>query len=46
MLKDSDDVIGFFPGSTIGNFEPNNAQYLLKKFLKIIRKKKPPCNWS
>ena len=39
MLKDSDDVIGFFPGSTIGNFEPNNAQYLLKNFSRLLEKK-------
>ena len=39
MLKVSEDVIGFFPGSTIGNFEPNHAQNLLKNFSKLIDKK-------
>lgn len=39
MLKVSEDVIGFFPGSTIGNFEPNNAQNLLKNFSKLLDKK-------
>ncbi|MBD23002.1 MAG: L-histidine N(alpha)-methyltransferase [Alphaproteobacteria bacterium] len=30
--------LGFFPGSTIGNFVPDEAQKLLKKFAKILGK--------
>ena len=30
--------LGFFPGSTIGNFCPQNAKKLLKKFAKILGK--------
>ena len=29
-------IIGFFPGSTIGNFNPTNAKKLLNRFSKII----------
>ena len=32
------DLIGFFPGSTIGNFKPSIAKKLLKKFSKILNK--------
>jgi len=31
--------IGFFPGSTIGNYSPDDAKKLLKKFARILGKK-------
>ena len=37
-VKKDDDLIGFFPGSTIGNFKPSIAKKLLKKFSKILNK--------
>ncbi len=37
-IKKNDDLIGFFPGSTIGNFKPSIAKKLLKKFSKILNK--------
>ena len=37
-IKKNNDLIGFFPGSTIGNFKPSIAKKLLKKFSKILNK--------
>ncbi len=37
-IKKNSDLIGFFPGSTIGNFKPSIAKKLLKKFSKILNK--------
>ena len=36
ILKEKKSKIGFFPGSTIGNFCPDDAKNLLLKFSKII----------
>ncbi len=36
LINQSNSKIGFFPGSTIGNYSPNNAKDLLKKFSKIL----------
>ena len=36
VVKDKKSKIGFFPGSTIGNFCPNDAKDLLIKFSKIL----------
>ena len=37
-LQDSKKVVGFFPGSTIGNFEPKNAKVLLSNFSELLDK--------
>ena len=37
-LKDSKKVVGFFPGSTIGNFEPKKAKVLLSNFSELLDK--------
>jgi len=37
-IKKNSDLIGFFPGSTIGNFKPSIAKKLLRKFSKILNK--------
>ncbi len=36
IMNKKKSIIGFFPGSTIGNFNPINAKKLLKRFSKII----------
>ena len=36
IISNSDSKIGFFPGSTIGNYSPTDAMNLLKNFAKII----------
>jgi len=36
IIKSSNHKIGFFPGSTIGNYSPIDATNLLKKFAKIL----------
>ena len=38
IVKHKSKNLGFFPGSTIGNFIPTDAQKLLKKFAKILGK--------
>ena len=38
IVKHKSKNLGFFPGSTIGNFIPTEAQKLLKKFAKILGK--------
>jgi len=38
IVKHKSKNLGFFPGSTIGNFIPSEAQKLLKKFAKILGK--------
>ncbi len=38
IVKHKSKNLGFFPGSTIGNFIPSDAQKLLKKFAKILGK--------
>ena len=39
IIKTNKDNVGFFPGSTIGNFSPINARNLLKKFAHILGEK-------
>ncbi len=39
IVKHKNTNLGFFPGSTIGNFCPDDAQKLLKNFAKILGKK-------
>ncbi len=36
VIKNKKSKVGFFPGSTIGNFCPEEARELLKKFSKIL----------
>ena len=36
IIKTNKNNVGFFPGSTIGNFSPTNAINLLKKFAHIL----------
>ena len=36
MIKIKEPKIGFFPGSTIGNFHPIEAKNILKKFAKVL----------
>lgn len=36
IIKTNKKNVGFFPGSTIGNFSPMNARNLLKKFAHIL----------
>ena len=36
IIKTNKNNVGFFPGSTIGNFSPINARNLLKKFAHIL----------
>ncbi len=36
ILDEKSNKVGFFPGSTIGNFTPSEAQSLLKNFSKIL----------
>ncbi len=38
IVQNKNKNLGFFPGSTIGNFVPNDARKLLKKFGKILGK--------
>ena len=38
IIEHKSKILGFFPGSTIGNFCPQNAKKLLKKFAKILEK--------
>jgi len=39
IIKTNRNNVGFFPGSTIGNFSPVNARNLLKKFAHILGEK-------
>ena len=39
IIKTNKNNVGFFPGSTIGNFSPINARNLLKKFAHILGEK-------
>ena len=39
IINTNKNNVGFFPGSTIGNFSPTNASNLLKKFSHILGKK-------
>ena len=41
IISKSKSKIGFFPGSTIGNYSPADAKNLLKKFSKILGNDKP-----
>ncbi len=36
LMNKKESRIGFFPGSTIGNYKPKEAKILLKKFSKIL----------
>ena len=38
QLNKSKNIVGFFPGSTIGNFDPCNAKSLLKSFCSLLKK--------
>ena len=38
QLNKSKNIVGFFPGSTIGNFDPVNAKSLLKSFSSLLNK--------
>ena len=39
IIKTNKNNVGFFPGSTIGNFSPINARNLLKKFARVLGEK-------